>query len=83
MSEEKVIQHAGKAIHAIADKEKTWWQRIKEFLIHDTAFIFSVPAVLWQLIFLYIPLLIVIYISLQTATGAAWRQTACPPQRQW
>src|ERR1700680_2490752 len=47
-------------------------QKIKEFLFHDTAFTFVLPAVLWQLIFLYIPLLIVIYVSFQVSSDAPW-----------
>ena len=47
MSEEKVIQHAGKAIHAIADKEKTWWERIKEFLLEIFIIVIAVSITLW------------------------------------
>ncbi|HEY2726224.1 MAG TPA: hypothetical protein VGI61_03560 [Parafilimonas sp.] len=47
MSEEKVIQHAGKAINAIADKEKTWWQRIKEFLLEIFIIVIAVSITLW------------------------------------
>jgi len=47
MSEEKVIQHAGKAIHAIADKKKTWWERIKEFLLEIFIIVIAVSITLW------------------------------------
>ena len=47
MSEEKVIQHAGKAIHVIADKNKTWWKRIKEFLLEIFIIVVAVSITLW------------------------------------
>ncbi|MBV9960833.1 MAG: hypothetical protein JO072_01185 [Parafilimonas sp.] len=47
MSEEKVIQHAHKAVHAIAKKEKTWWGRIKEFLGEIIIIVIAVSITLW------------------------------------
>lgn len=40
-------------------------KNIQTFISKNTSFIFTVPAVLWQLLFLYIPLLLVLYTSLQ------------------
>ena len=47
-------------------------KKIRTFISENTSFIFTVPAVLWQMLFLYIPLLLVIYISLQHYTGSAF-----------
>ena len=38
-------------------------ENIREFISDNASFIFSVPAVLWQLLFLYVPLLLIFYIS--------------------
>ena len=37
---------------------------VKSAIISELSFVFSVPAVLWQILFLYIPLVIIIYESL-------------------
>jgi len=37
---------------------------IKSAIIREFSFVFSVPALLWQVLFLYIPLVIIIYASL-------------------
>lgn len=36
---------------------------IKSALVRELSFIFSVPAVLWQILFFYLPLFILIYAS--------------------
>ena len=46
--------------------------RVKNFISQNTSFISTVPAVLWQVLFLYIPLVLVVYMSLQRYTGAAF-----------
>src|SRR5690606_32389805 len=46
--------------------------RIKNFLIDDVSFIFSMPAILWQILFLYIPLIIVVYASLKFTNQSLW-----------
>jgi len=40
-------------------------QRIRDFISENASFVFTVPAVLWQVLFLYIPFLLVVYTSLQ------------------
>ena len=47
MSEEKVIQHTKKAVHAVADKEKSWAGRIKEFLSEIFIIVVAVSITLW------------------------------------
>lgn len=47
-------------------------QKIHNFLTHNASFVFSVPAVLWQLLFLYIPLFLVVYASLKVSADSAW-----------
>jgi spermidine/putrescine transport system permease protein len=47
-------------------------QKIKNIFLEETAFAFSVPAILWQLLFLYIPLIIVIYLSFKVSINSAW-----------
>jgi len=44
---------------------------IKIFIQKNTAFIFTVPAVLWQILFLYIPLILVIYTSIQDSSSTS------------
>lgn len=44
--------------------------KIREFVSENSSFIFTVPPVLWQVLFLYVPLLLVIYTSMQRFTGA-------------
>jgi hypothetical protein len=46
MSEEKVIQHAGKALHALQDKEKRWTHKIKEFFVEILIIVFAVSITL-------------------------------------
>lgn len=48
MSEEKVIQHTKKAIHVVADKEKSWAARIKEFLYEILIIVIAVSITLWM-----------------------------------
>lgn len=45
-------------------------QKLKNFVSENTSFIFTVPAVLWQILFLYIPLTLIIYTSLQYSAGS-------------
>ena len=52
-------------------------QKIKNIFFQETAFIFSAPAVLWQLLFLYIPLLIVIYMSFMSSGSTLWHEFTC------
>lgn len=40
-------------------------KHMREFISSNVSFIFTVPAVLWQVLFLYIPLLLLVYTSLQ------------------
>jgi len=47
-------------------------ERLKQYFTENTAFIFSVPAIMWQTLFLYVPLLIVIYMSLKVAYTSRW-----------
>jgi hypothetical protein len=47
MSEEKVIQHASKAMHVIGDNKKTWWDRIKEFAYEILIIVLAVSITLW------------------------------------
>jgi len=46
-------------------------QRLSSFISENTSFVFTVPAVLWQVLFLYIPLLLVLYTSLQRCIGCS------------
>jgi len=46
MSEEKVIQHAGKALHALQDKEKGWTKKLKEFAVEVLIIVFAVSITL-------------------------------------
>src|SRR6201995_1424926 len=48
MSEEKVIQHSKNAIHAISNKEKSWTERIKEFLYEIIIIVIAVSITLWM-----------------------------------
>ncbi len=45
-------------------------ETIKNFVSKNTSFIFTVPAVLWQILFLYIPFVLVFLISIQRYAGA-------------
>lgn len=47
-------------------------QRARDLFWNETSFIFSAPAVLWQLLFLYIPLLVVVYTSFQKCVNCEW-----------
>lgn len=44
-------------------------QKLRDFISENTSFIFTVPAVLWQILFLYIPLILVIYTSVRCVSG--------------
>jgi spermidine/putrescine transport system permease protein len=44
-------------------------KRVRDFIAHNSSFLFTVPAVLWEVLFLYIPLILVIYMSIQCASG--------------
>lgn len=46
MSEEKVIQHSKKALHALQDKEKGWGHKLKEFFIEVLIIVFAVSITL-------------------------------------
>lgn len=43
--------------------------RIRTALVHEISFLFSAPALLWQVLFLYVPLCIVIYFSFAGLTS--------------
>jgi len=45
-------------------------KKVRDFISENTSFIFTAPAVLWQILFLYVPLLLVVYTSLQRFSGA-------------
>ena len=47
-------------------------ENITHFITENASFIFSVPAVLWQLLFLYVPLFLVIYTSFKRAIDSSW-----------
>ena len=44
-------------------------EAVVNFFSENASFIFLVPAVLWQLFFLYIPFLLVLYMSFQSVAG--------------
>ena len=44
-------------------------ENINNFITENASFIFSVPAVLWQLLFLYVPLFLVLYTSFKRAAN--------------
>lgn len=46
-------------------------QKMSNFISENISFIFTVPAVLWQILFLYIPLLLVAYTSIQRYAGGS------------
>lgn len=46
-------------------------QYIKNLISDNASFILTVPAVLWQVLFLYIPLLLVVYISVQRVADSS------------
>ena len=48
MSEEKIMQHAKKAIHVVGEKEKSWVERIKEFLYEIIIIVLAVSITLWM-----------------------------------
>src|SRR5258708_1312217 len=51
-------------------------EKIKQYFSHNSSFIFSVPAVMWQVLFLYIPFFIVVYASLRkTYTSSLFEWT--------
>jgi len=45
---------------------------INNFMTENISFIFSVPAVLWQLLFLYVPLFLILYTSFKRAADSRW-----------
>jgi spermidine/putrescine transport system permease protein len=45
---------------------------VKKAIAENVSFIFSVPAVLWQILFLYIPLMLVVYTSFRQGFDAPW-----------
>lgn len=47
-------------------------ENITHFITENASFIFSVPAVLWQLLFLYVPLFLVVYTSFKRAIDSSW-----------
>ena len=47
-------------------------QYIETFISENISFILTVPAILWQILFLYIPLLLVVYISLQSSAATTF-----------
>jgi hypothetical protein len=46
MSEEKIIKHAGNAVHVIKDKKLTWWGKLKELAEEIAIIIFAVSVTL-------------------------------------
>jgi spermidine/putrescine transport system permease protein len=44
---------------------------ITDFFVENTSFIFLVPAVLWQVLFLYVPVFLVLYMSFQRVSNLA------------
>ncbi len=44
---------------------------ITDFFVENTSFIFLVPAVLWQVLFLYVPVFLVLYMSFQRISNLA------------
>ena len=46
-------------------------ETIREFISENSSFILTVPAVLWQVLFLYVPLVLVIFISLQRVADSS------------
>src|SRR5437899_485365 len=47
--------------------------KIKDIITRELPFALSVPAVIWQILFLYIPLFIIIYTSFHVS-GTLWHQ---------
>jgi spermidine/putrescine transport system permease protein len=47
-------------------------QKMRDFISSNSSFIFTTPAVLWQVLFLYAPLLLVIYASLQRVAASSF-----------
>jgi spermidine/putrescine transport system permease protein len=45
-------------------------ETIKKTFVENSSFLFSAPAVLWQILFLYIPLVLVLFASLRSVSGA-------------
>jgi len=46
-------------------------EKIKTFISENSSFIFSVPAILWQVLFLYVPLFLVLYTSFKRSADSA------------
>lgn len=46
-------------------------ETIRDFISENGSFIFSVPAVLWQVLFLYVPLFLVLYTSIQQVSATS------------
>src|SRR5579863_5166156 len=46
-------------------------ENINNFITENASFIFSVPAVLWQLLFLYVPFFLVVYTSVKKISAVA------------
>jgi spermidine/putrescine transport system permease protein len=47
-------------------------QTVQNFISKNASFIATVPAVLWQVLFLYVPFLLVVYTSLQRCTDCSF-----------
>lgn len=47
-------------------------EKITQGIAHNMSFVFTTPAVLWQILFLYIPLILIVYASFYRGIGAAW-----------
>ncbi len=46
-------------------------EKIKNFISENSSFIFSVPVVVWQLLFLYVPLFLVLYTSFKRVDSSS------------
>lgn len=49
--------------------------KFKEIIARELPFLFSLPALLWQFLFFFVPLMTVIYFSVHLADGPWWRLT--------
>lgn len=47
-------------------------KRLKEIIVTELPFICSVPALIWQLLFIGIPLIIIVYMSFTFSKGTTW-----------
>lgn len=47
-------------------------QKARSVFQRESSFAFTVPAILWQVLFLYMPLFLVIYTSFKVSAGSAW-----------